>query len=438
MVHSARRFMTFPLVPRRALPIAMLAILAASCATESAPGSGVSRRDIDLARDPNVIDAVVPRDATLESLLRQHDVSGDLALALIGSIRTVFNPRELRANQAYRISRTLDGLITEFRYQIDADRLLRAVRMNPAAGAAAAAFEVAVVPLPKELVVDAVAASISREVPSLVGSFDALGESVPLALSLAEIFGGVIDFNSDLQPGDRLEVLFDRAVRYGESAGYGEIRAAVLIASGRRHVAIRHVNPDGKAGYYDEEGRSLRRQFLSSPLPFDPRVTSRFSYRRMHPVHGRVRPHLGVDYGAAVGTSVLAVADGVVEFAGWNGEAGRMIRLRHTAGYQTLYLHLSSLAPGIRPGARVSQRQLIGRVGMTGSATGPHLDYRIVKNGVYVNPLLERQRMPPGDPIAASRLPAFTDLRDEVMADLRMRLTAQAARLPAARSGVSN
>ena len=109
------------------------------------------------------------------------------------------------------------------------------------------------------------------------------------------------------------------------------------------------MGPEGKPGYYDEHGRSLKRQFLRSPLPFEPRVTSRFSYRRVNPVHRGVRPHLGVDYGAPQGTAVKAVAAGVVDFANWNGEAGRMVRIRHAGGYQTSYLHLSSFAPGIRP-----------------------------------------------------------------------------------------
>jgi murein DD-endopeptidase MepM/ murein hydrolase activator NlpD len=409
--------------PKRAAAAATVALAVASCRPEPERDLSVFRRDILLARDPHVIEAVVPRNATFDSLLRQHDVTGELAVALVGAIQPVFNPRGLRANQAYRLSRTIDGSLSEFRYQIDDDRLLRAVRASTTT-AGPAAFDVTVVTGPKELVTDAAAAEISREIPSLVGAFDAAGEDILLALTLAEVFGGVIDFNSDLQAGDRFEVLFDRATRYGEPAGYGDVRAAVLVASGKRHVAIRHVNPDGKAGYYDENGRSLKRQFLPSPLPFDPRVTSKFSYRRLHPVKGGIRPHLGVDYGAATGTRVNAVANGVVEFAAWNGDAGRMVRLRHAGGYQTAYLHLSAFAPGIRPGKRVAQGEMIGKVGMTGSATGPHLDYRIIRNGVYVNPLLELRRMPPGEPIAASRLPEFTRLRDEVLTDLQTRLAA--------------
>jgi murein DD-endopeptidase MepM/ murein hydrolase activator NlpD len=256
---------------------------------------------------------------------------------------------------------------------------------------------------------------------------------VQLALSLAEIFGGEVDFNSDLQPGDRIQVLFERVFRDGQASGYGSVKAAVLRASGKEITAIPYPDNDGKIAWYDADGRSLKRQFLKSPLPFEPRVTSRFSYRRVNPVHGGIRPHLGVDYGAPVGTAVMAVASGVVESAGWAGEAGRMIKLRHAGGYETEYLHLSAFAPGIHVGGRVEQGQLIGRVGMTGSATGPHLDYRILKNGTHVNPLVELTRMPPGVPIAADARPAFLEARDAALSLLRARVDAPGpARPPAA------
>lgn len=400
-----------------------------SAADREAPARD-ARRDIVLALETTVTEARVPPRATLESLLRQHDVPADLTAALVTSVRTVFNPRELRVDQTYRISRTLDGLLKEFRYQIDADRFLRVVRLGrPSEGEPAFAAEV--VPVPRHVAVDAVTASISRDHSSLIGALDASGEGIKLALDLADLFGGVIDFNSDLQPGDRIDVLFERVTRGGIADGYGDIKAAVLEASGKRISAIRYLDADGKPGYYDDQGRSLKRQFLRSPLPFEPRVTSRFSYRRLHPVHGSVRAHLGVDYGAPIGTAVRSVAAGVVELAAWNGEAGRMVRVRHPGGYETAYLHLSSFAPGIRPGVRVDQGDLIGRVGMTGSATGPHLDYRIIKNGVYVNPLVELSRMPDGEPLAEAALPAFAALSTELLVDLRARVNAVPA-LPSA------
>lgn len=373
----------------------------------------------------------MPANATLESLLRQNNVSADVTASAITAVRKVFNPRDLRAGETYVFSRTLDGLLREFRYPIDPDRLLRVV-FKATSATGQPAVDVDVVAVPKTIELAAVDASITKAHSSLVGAFDASGENVQLALALAEIFGGEVDFNSDLQPGDRVQVLFERVFRDGQASGYGDLKAAVLRTGDKAITAIPYRDLDGRIAWYDAEGRSLKRQFLKSPLPFEPRVTSRFSYRRVNPVHGGIRPHLGVDYGAPVGTAVMAVASGIVESAGWAGEAGRMIKLRHGGGYETEYLHLSAFAPGLRVGGRVEQGQLIGRVGMTGSATGPHLDYRILKNGTHVNPLVELSRMPPGAPIAADALPAFMQDRDAALGQLRERVNAPGATSPPA------
>lgn len=402
--------------------IGAVALVIACRSVADAPAESV-RRDIPLERDGHSVEARVPRNATLESLLRQNNLSVELTTSLVAAVRQVFNPKDLRANQMYRVTRSFDGLFREFRYQIDADRLLRVMARAPVAGDLPA-LSAEVLALPRDIEMDAISAAIGADHPSLVGALESLGENIQLALALADIFGGEVDFNSDLQNGDRVEGLFERATRNGEFIGYGEIPAAVLETGGRRITAVRFAGADGQAGYYDEQGRSLKRQFLKSPLACCPRVTSRFSYHRRNPVLGTVRAHLGVDYGVPVGTAVRAVAAGVVDFAGFSGEAGRMIRLRHGSGYQTAYLHLSALGPGIRVGARVEQGQTIGRVGQTGTATGPHLDYRILKNGVYVNPLAELQRMPKGEPLDPSALAEYGRVRDEALADLRARLAA--------------
>jgi murein DD-endopeptidase MepM/ murein hydrolase activator NlpD len=313
--------------------VGLLIGVSVSCAgvepTSRAPGA-----DIALPRESSTIDARVPRNATIETLFRQFNLTPDLTVAAIDAIGAVFNPRDLQADRSYQLTRSLDGLFREFRYVIDTDRLLRVVRIGGASGLASA-FNAEIVALPKEIEVAAVSAEIGREHPSLVGAFEATGENMLLALQLAEIFGGEVDFNSDLQPGDRLAVLFERQTRDGEFLAYGEIKAAVLENDGRTLTAFRYPGSDGQAAWFDEQGRSLKRQFLQSPLPFEPRVTSSFSYRRLHPVHGTTRAHLGVDYGAPAGTRVQAVATGVVEVAGWSDEAGRMVRLRHAGGYQT-------------------------------------------------------------------------------------------------------
>jgi len=238
------------------------------------------------------------------------------------------------------------------------------------------------------------------------------------------VFSGQVDFNSDLQPGDHFEVLFEKDTRDGEFSSYGAILAAALVTGGRHLNAFRFVQSDRPAGYFDEHGRSVRRFFLPSPLPFNPRVTSGFSRRRLHPVHRVARAHLGVDFAASVGTPVLAVADGVVVSAGFSGASGRLIRLRHANGYQTYYLHLSSIAKGLRSGTRVSQGDMIGRVGASGVVTGPHLDYRLTKHGVFVNPLLEQRKLPAGDRISAGLLKAFDAVRDDALAQITKQLGA--------------
>lgn len=397
-----------------------------SCQPSSDESMGYVPQDINLARDGTTVQAVVPQNATFESLLRQQQLPADMTASVVDAIRGVFNPRELRAEQSYSVTRTLDGLFREFRYQIDPNRLLRVV-FRDRAGDAAASFNAEVVDLPKEYKLDAVSAEITRQNNSLYGAFEASGENQLLPYQLSEVFAGDVDFNSDLQLGDRVDVLFERAVRDGEFVGYGEIQAAVLQSGGHRLSAYRFVGADGKAGWYDDLGRSLRRPFLRSPLPFDPRVTSAFSTNRFHPVLGVNRPHLGVDFGAPEGTRVFAVAEGVVEIAAWSGEAGRMVRVRHAGGYETSYLHLSGFAAGVRPGARVDQGQVVGYVGMTGTATGPHLDYRVARNGVYMNPLTAFSRAQAGEPLSAAALADFARVRDTAVSELQTRLAPAAA-----------
>jgi murein DD-endopeptidase MepM/ murein hydrolase activator NlpD len=398
-------------------------LVAAACASPVSLEEAWVRHDVALPLDTATIEGRVPRAATLEALLRQHEIPPDIASSLAMAVRGVFNPRTLQANRAFRLTRTIDGLFREFQYEIDASRFLRVVFRERAADGHAQ-FDVDVVPYSREVAVEAVTAAITRERSSLIAAFDAVGEKSPqLPLILAEMFSGEIDFNSELQPGDSARVLFERVRRDGQVVGYGEVQAAVLEHGHRRLVGIRFADADGKPAWYDEDGRSLKRQFLKSPLPFEPRVTSGFTNHRLHPLFGDDRAHLGVDYAAATGTPVVSVAAGTVESAEWSGDAGRLVVIRHAGGYETLYLHLSSFGPAIHTGAHVNQGQLIGRVGMTGAATGPHLDYRVKKNGIHVNPMLEHSRMPPGEPIAASALATFTDTRDRALDELEQLTT---------------
>jgi murein DD-endopeptidase MepM/ murein hydrolase activator NlpD len=311
-------------------------------------------------------------------------------------------------------------------YEIDADRFLRIVnpdRSRPEV------LDADVLLFDKDIAVVAIQGEIDSAHPSLIAATDAIGERVELAMALADIFAGQIDFDSELQPGDGFEVLFEKASRAGEFAGYGNILGARFVADGKQYQAFRWTDPTtGKSAYYDESGRSLKRFFLMSPLKFEPRITSRFSRSRLHPVFHTRRAHLGVDYGARHGAPVVAVAAGTVVSAGWAGGGGKQIRLRHAGGFESYYLHLSSFASGIRRGVHVDQGQFIGRVGATGTATGPHLDFRLRKNGVFVDPVRERRRQPPGRPIPPAHLQAFQEARDGLLRQISTTLVAETPR----------
>lgn len=372
--------------------------------------------DILLPRDSDVISAVVPNGTTVAGMLGKHLLPESELAALVQAVTTTFDVRKLRAGNIYRIERLFDGRIRSFEYEIDPTRALRASRRDGDIGL----FAAEVVELPRTTTRVVVEGRIDRDAPSISESLERAGERLDLALAMADIFGGEIDFNSDLQPGDAYRLVVEKSVRDdGQFVGYGPVQAAEFINDGRTLAAMRFTLADGKAGYFDTEGRSLKRFFLKSPLKFEPRITSRFSRSRMHPVLKYARAHNGVDYGAPSGAPVVSVSNGVVSFAGWTSGGGRTVRIRHTSGYESEYLHLSAIASGIRPGTRVGQGELIGNVGKTGLATGPHLHYGLRRNGHYVNPITEHQNLPPGDPVPALLRTAFEAERDALFAAMR-------------------
>ncbi|MDE3154958.1 MAG: M23 family metallopeptidase [Acidobacteriota bacterium] len=393
-------------------------LLAAACGGSSAPARPARTTDVALAPDQTVLTAKVPRNATLSTLLHAQDLSDATVTSVIQSTRQVFDPRQLMPDHDYKIARALDGQLRDFEYQIDNDRILR-VAYHPGDDEAGA-YAATIVSLPKQTVEAVAAGAISSDTPSLFEAIDAAGESTGLAMELADVFGGVIDFNVDLQPGDRFKVAFAKEVRHGRVLDYGPIQAAEFDNGGRRLVAIRFTPAGGAPGYYDEDGRSLKRFFLKSPLKFEPhpRITSRFSRSRYHPILHVYRAHLGVDYHAPIGSPVVAVAGGIVLSAGWDGEGGRMVHLRHSNGYQTYYLHLSSITKGLRPGVRVTQGEVIGRSGQSGLTTGPHLDFRIRHDGRFENPVGVFRSLPPGDPISPADREAFDAVRARALSRL--------------------
>ena len=347
-------------------------------------------------------------------MLREYGLAANVVGTVVEAADVVFDLRRLRSAQPFLLERTLNGGLRHFEYEIDADSYLRVTPIAPDADE----FRADVLPIPKTLEHGVAAGTIDTSTPSLFQAMAATGEGPELTLALAQVFAGEIDFNTEVQPGDRFAVAFERFVRDARPPTYGTITAAEFDNDGRRVRAVRFTAPGGKPDYFDEQGRSLRRFFLRSPLKFEPRVTSRYSLRRFHPVLQTTRAHRGVDYGALTGAPVVAVANGRVVSATYDNVNGRMVRLRHASGYDSYYLHLSAFGPGIRRGVRVDQGQTVGRVGSTGLATGSHLHYGLRKNGTWVDPLREHRNMPPGDPVPAAAMEAFRAARDEALGQL--------------------
>jgi murein DD-endopeptidase MepM/ murein hydrolase activator NlpD len=386
------------------------AVALGGCArpTETPP-SAVRRTDVYLRPETELISGLVPNRSTLADLLLSARLRPDLVPAIVALARTVFDPRRMKADHSFQLERTVEGLVRRFDYEIDEDRFLRI--LGPS-NRQPEELTVELVPYEKTRTVVSVQGTISKESPSLFAAMEDAGERPDLSIELADIFGGELDFHADLQPGDSFRLTTEKVYREGKFSSYGPVAAAEFTNSGKVLTAVRFTVPGGKPAYYDDKGRSLKRFFLASPLKFAAPVSSRFSSARLHPVLRIVRPHLGVDYRAPSGSPVVAVANGTVLSAGWSGDAGRLVHVRHASGYETMYMHLSSIA--VRAGQHVGQGELVGRVGMTGLATGPHLDYRVKRDGKFLNPLTVQRSLPPGEPIPAAYLAEFNAERDRV------------------------
>jgi murein DD-endopeptidase MepM/ murein hydrolase activator NlpD len=240
---------------------------------------------------------------------------------------------------------------------------------------------------------------------SLFAATDAAGLPDAIAVQIGEIFGSEIDFHRDLRKGDRFTVVYEMVHVRGEPLRAGRVLAAEFINDGKAHRAVWFQGPDGHSGgYYAPDGKNLRKAFLRSPLEFS-RISSGFSGARYHPVLKEWRAHRGIDYAAATGTKVRATADGVVEYIGRQNGYGNLIVLQHSGRHSTAYGHLNGFASGLRRGSRVSQGDVIGFVGSTGLATGPHLHYEFRVDGQQRNPM--SVAMPAAEPVPAHLRTAF-------------------------------
>ena len=258
---------------------------------------------------------------------------------------------------------------------------------------------------------------------SLWNDMKAAGHSPALIMELDDIYQWSINFFS-LQAGDRFRFLYDETICEGEVIAIDSVTFSVFTGSGREVAAVRYNKPDDdRAGYWGKDGESLKKMFLKAPLKYS-RISSRFSYHRKHPVTGQVKAYTAVDYAAPTGTPIQAIGDGVITKLGWDSSGGgNRLRIKHSQGYESCYMHMSRFAPGLKVGSRVSQGQLIGYVGATGTATGPHLDFRVWLNGTPIDPLTLNS--PATEPLDARYLDAFNAIYESRMAELDSLSTAE-------------
>ena len=238
---------------------------------------------------------------------------------------------------------------------------------------------------------------------SLWNDMQAAGSSPLLIIKLSDVFAWTVDFFG-LQKDDRFQVIYEQSECEGQLLSVDTIYFARFSREGKELFALMFDQGDGGNVYWNEKGESMRKEFLKAPLQFK-RISSGFSYHRKHPVTGQIKAHTAVDYAAPTGTPVVALGDGTVISAGWAGGGGNTVKIRHNSVYTTSYMHLSKYGPGIKAGTRVQQGQVIGYVGMTGTATGPHLDFRVYKNGTAINPLT--MESPSAEPLKEEFKPAL-------------------------------
>jgi murein DD-endopeptidase MepM/ murein hydrolase activator NlpD len=351
------------------------------------------------AQVPHFTEQRVPSGLNVTDFLNGMGLARSTVLAVVDAARPVYDLARLRAGNQMVVARTIAGDLLSFRYQIDPDRMLWVSSHGEAYRA-----EIKEIPSITETV------HIEGEISdSLFNAVEDAGERAELAIRLSEIFGWDLDFYTDPRKGDTFRVVVEkRTYSNGQPPAYGKLFAAEYKNAGTPYQAVLFRDPDGRSAYYAPDGKSLQKAFLRSPLKFSAPITSHFSKNRFHPILKIHRPHLGIDYGAPVGAPVQSIGDGRVVFAGRKGGAGNLVHIKHTNGFETMYMHLSKIL--VHSGARVGQGERIGLVGMTGLATGPHLDFRILQNGAYRN--FESLRLPPANPVAKRDMPDFLAVRD--------------------------
>ena len=338
---------------------------------------------------------IKPGDSLFTALTRL-DVSGSVVDRLVKALNGVLDLRVCRPGEWFEVWKDEAGEPFWFRYHRSTTEVVLAYRDGEGRWFGRRQYV---------HVTTRTAAVAGRVNESLYESMEALGEQAWLPLTMVDVFAWDIDFFTETRSGDEFRVVVEKKSLDGQPVGYGALLAAEyrLAQSGRAHRAFRYQLENGKIGYYDDDGRAVEKAYLKSPVKFAS-ITSRYGYRR-HPILRYRRAHRGVDYGAPRGTAIWAIAGGTVAYAGRRGGYGRVVYLRHANGLETRYAHLRGYGRGIRRGRKVRQKQVIGYVGMSGLATGPHLHFEVLRNGRHMNPLA--LRAPPAPPIPRAELERY-------------------------------
>lgn len=367
---------------------------------------------IDQARIP--VEFRLMRGETVTDVFQKLGLEGSEARQATDALSERLNLRTIKAGNQYSAFFNPDSSLASFELTLAGSGRVAMTR-------AGQSWDVAWQPFERTVRMRALRGTLDG---SLDTSIRRAGGPTGLAYRMADVLQWDLDFTRDLKRGDAFELLFEEVLLEGQPHSVGAIYALVYEAKGRRHEAYRY----GDSGtFYDGEGHPLRKMFLRSPLRYS-RITSHFTTRRFHPVLKSYRPHWGVDYGAPVGTPVQVTANGVVTFNGWDRGGGNVVKVRHAGGYVTAYLHLSKFAKGIRPGTHVRQGDIIAYTGATGLASGPHLDYRVQRNGQWIDPLTLKSVR--DEPIPTGQLASFRSWRNTVLASIKSGSPSPNLRLP--------
>ncbi len=307
--------------------------------------------------------------------LKRCGLDANVRTCIINALNPTLDFRKLRPGDQYTVVLDEDGKLVSSTYESGPLNIYSVVKTDDG-------YSSVKLSIPLECQTTRITGTIDN---SLFVSFVELGEDPKLIHSFANIFASKIDFNTETRQGDSFSLIVEKFYKDDEFVAYGKILMARYQQADKSWSGYLYNTEKNPGAYFDDNGEELSTSFLRSPIPFG-RVTSRFSFRRKHPILGITRPHLGVDLAAPTGTPVMAASDGRIKFIGRNGGFGKQVIIRHAGGYKTHYGHLSRYKKGLRTGNRVKQKDIIGYVGSTGLSTGPHLDYRIDLNGVFKNP----------------------------------------------------